>query len=278
MLVLMAGVHAGGQSQPAKAPAPVQTADGQPDIQGFWAGRAPGAFYHLEEGLNDPTEIELIPRLGSARPAASQKPASPPPAYKGIIVDPPTGKVPYQPWAAAKRKDVLDHYKESNGNLQYIDTNARCFALGVPRTNYMGSSQILQRPGSVVILNEYDNHYRIIPIDGRPHVSPRIRQWIGDSVGRWEGNTLVVDVTNFNGKAWMDMTGDFNSEDLHVVERFTVVDADSIAYEATIEDPKVYTRPWKIAFPIARLKAEGYESLEYACHEGNLWLKDLKDR
>ena len=108
MLVLVAGVHAGGQSQPAKASAPVQTPDGQPDIQGFWAGRAPGAFYHLEDGLNDPTETELIPRLGSAKPAASQKPASPPPAYKSIIVDPPTGKVPYQPWAAAKRKDVLD--------------------------------------------------------------------------------------------------------------------------------------------------------------------------
>src|SRR4051812_44193769 len=183
LVLLLAGARLLGQSaQPAKPvspasapakPAPAgRTSDGQPDIQGFWAGRAPGAFYNLEEGLNDPTEIELIPRLGTAKPSSAPRPASatPPPTYKSIIVDPPGGKVPYQPWAAAKRKDVLDHYKESNGNREYIDTNAQCFALGVPRTNYMGSSQILQRPGSVVILNEYDNHYRIIPLDGRPHL------------------------------------------------------------------------------------------------------------
>ena len=115
---------------------------------------------------------------------------------------------------------------------------------------------------------EFAHAYRIIPLDGRPHVGENLKLWQGDSRGRWEGNTLVVDVTNHNDKTWFDIVGDFHSDAMRVVERFTVVDADTIDYEATIEDPKVYTRPWKIVFTAARQKEQGFELMEHSCHEG----------
>ena len=183
------------------------------------------------------------------------------------IVEPADGRIPYQPWAAAKRREHLVNLYAPT-KLQHLDTEDRCLLLGVPRSNYRGDLQIHQIPGHVVILHEWDHAYRVIPLNGRPHVARDIKLYNGDSRGHWEGNTLVVDVTNFNDKVWLDSHGSFYSEALHVVERWTLVNADTIKYEATLEDPNVFTRPWTITFTLNRKQEQGYEFFEEACHEG----------
>ena len=125
----------------------------------------------------------------------------------------------------------------------------------------------------MVILYEAFHSYRVIPLDGRPHAPAAIHMFEGDSRGRWEGDSLVIDVTNQNGDTWFDMAGNFHSDALHVIERYTPVDANTINYEATLEDPKVYTRPFKIAFGLARNPDANYQQMEFACLEGE---KDLQ--
>jgi hypothetical protein len=125
----------------------------------------------------------------------------------------------------------------------------------------------VQVPEYVLFLFENSHAYRIIPMDSRPHLGEHIKLWMGDSRGHWEGNTLVVEVTNHNDMTWLDSHGTFHSDALHVVERFTPVNADTMRYEATITDPTVFTRPWKIALPLNRNK-EARELWEEACHEG----------
>ncbi len=177
-----------------------------------------------------------------------------------MIVDPPDGKIPYQPWALLQAKE---------NRQKYVEPNTGCFPSGVPRVFYTPTRfQILQSPGNVVILVERAHTYRIIPTDGRPHVGKNIGLWVGDSRGRWEGNTLIVDVTNQNAMPWFDQKGDFYSDAAHMVERFTLIDADTIHYEITIEDPTVYTRPWTMVFPMRRIRDKGLELPEEACHEG----------
>jgi hypothetical protein len=145
---------------------------------------------------------------------------------------------------------------------------------GIFPGGYGAGYKIVQVSGLVVIYYEMIHEARIIPVDGSPHPPQTIHLWNGDSRGHWEGNTLVVDITNYNNKgsiatniASQAMRGIGQSEQLHVVERFTIVDANTINYEATIDDPKMYTRPWKVAMPINR--DPKYEVFEYACHEGN---------
>jgi hypothetical protein len=133
--------------------------------------------------------------------------------------------------------------------------------------------QILQPAGNVVLLYEAFHSYRIIPLDNRPHIPDPIRLFEGDSRGHWEGDTLVVDVTNQNPGTWFDMAANFHSDALHVVERYTMKDSATIAYEATLDDVKVFSRPWKIAFNLVRNHASDYEQMEYACVEGE---KDLQ--
>jgi len=182
------------------------------------------------------------------------------------IVDPTDGNIPYQPWAAdQQRKIFANHW---NPKPEDLDPQSRCFPQGVPRAMYSSDLQILQPPGFVVFLVGFSHSYRVVPLDGRPHLPEDIKLFMGDSRGRWEGNTLVVDVTNNNDKTWLDVIGSFHSDALHVVERFTVVDARTINYEATIEDPKVYTRPWKLALVLERMNEQGFELFEEACHEG----------
>ena len=117
------------------------------------------------------------------------------------------------------------------------------------------------------MLHDYGHTYRTIPLDGRPHLGENIKLWMGDSRGHWEGNTLVVDVTNNNDQTWFDIVGSFHSDALHTVERWTFVSPDKIDFEVTIEDPKVFTRPWKMAWNFGRNKAE--EQWENAVWEGN---------
>ena len=232
---------------------PPRTPDGQPDIQGFWVNKSGNNSYDVEDGF---------PEFQNARIP-----------WRRVIVDPPDGKFPYQPWARAQRQEVYDHHADLT-KWEYVDPHTRCFLSGVPRVFWQTEFQIVQPPGYVVILQEFNHGSRVIPLDGRPHVGKNIELWMGDSRGRWEGNTLVVEVSNNNDKTWFDLVGDFHSEALRIVERYTFVDPDTINYEATFEDPKVYTRPVKMALtfvPAVRgAEAKSYELLEHACLEGEL--------
>lgn len=231
----------------AQAPVPVRRmADGKPDLTGYYLADAGGANYGLERHDQD----FLTPE------------------GRGVVIDPPDGKLPYQPWAKAER---IDRELPHRG---YEDPTAHCFVAGVPRSVYVPSPhQILQPPGYVVLLFERMS-WRVIPLDGRSHIPDSIRLWQGDSVGRWDGDTLVVETTNLNGKAWLNEVGDVVSHAETVVERFTPVDADTIIYRATVTDPVVYSRPWTIEMPLRR---EDEELLEVACHEDNQDLQHLKD-
>ena len=192
-----------------------------------------------------------------------------------LVVDPPNGRVPTKPSAEAARDYNKAHAADSYIHMSVWD---RCITRGVPGSifpaGYNNAYQILQTPEYVAILYEMIHDVRIIPLDGRPHVDGKIRLWMGDSRGRWEGDTLVVETANHTDKGWIAsnaasrrVKGIPQSEALHVVERFTRVSAGTIEYEVTIEDPAMYSRPWKVAMPLTR--DDGYQMYEYACHEGN---------
>ena len=218
---------------------PPRTRDGLPDITGFWSRLV------STEDIQDRPEV-----VGQS-------------AQKSLIVDPADGRIPYLPWAAAQKKANLE---------KYISPTAFCDVPGVPRMTYnFGKWQVFESLGQVVFMPEAAGSVtrRVIPTDGRPHVPPSIRLWMGDPVGHWEGNTLVVDVTNLNGKTWFDAAGDFQTENVHVVEHFTLIDKDTMLYVADIEDATEFTRPWKIAFPIPRYQGDDQEIWEVGCHEGN---------
>lgn len=236
---------------------PTRLSDGQPDIQGFWDLVPEGTFalYSLEGKVDAGYQL--------SRP--STDPAR---TFRSAIVDPADGKIPYQPWAAEVAKDHFDHFTSPQGP-QHLDTRTRCYLPGVPRHSYDAIHQFIQTPGYVLMMTEFNHAYRTIPLDGRPHVGAGIRLWQGDARGRWEGNTLIVESANFNDRTWFDVVGSFHSDALRVVERWTLVSADRIDYTATIEDPKVFTKPWKVAFTLARNTAKNYQLLEFACREGN---------
>jgi hypothetical protein len=181
--------------------------------------------------------------------------------------------VPLKPSA----EEARDRNLASVDSYELMSPWDRCITRG-PGTmfpaGYNNAYQIVQTPGFVTISNEMIHEARIIPIDGRPHLDASIRSWTGDPRGHWDGNTLVVETTNFNGKGWIAtnaasarIRGVPHSDALRLVERFTRVAADTISYEVTIEDPNVYTRPWTVAIPLTR--DDSYQIFEYACHEGN---------
>lgn len=242
-----------------------RTPDGQPDIQGLWEA-GPGANnagHSLEEGCCEPEHNRMQNRAAENIGLRQQ-----------IIIDPKNGRIPFQPWAAAKRREHLINL-DAPTELQHIEPEDRCSLQGVPRSNLRGPIQILQTPGQVVLLHEWVHAYRVIPVDGRPHAPKSAAQWQGDARGRWTGDTLVVDTRNFrhdpigyNKQPWIDSHGTFYSDALRVTERWKVVGAEAIDYEATIDDPKVFTQPWTIAYRIVRLRQRNYEFLEEACWEG----------
>lgn len=263
---------------------PSHTPDGQPDLQGTWTNATLTPFER-------PTELAGKPFLTEAEAAALEA------NYRGsfyantfgdpgigtivstrrtsLVVDPPDGRAPIRPEAEKRRDSIRDR---SSDALEYMTMWDRCITRGVPGaifpTLYNNGYQILQAPGYVAIVYEMIHDARIIPLDGRPHVGPNIRQWMGDSRGHWEGQTLVVDTTNFNGKGTIAthegagrLKGTQQSQLAHVVERFTRVDASTIKYEGMIDDPEVYTQPWRWEIPLTR--DPNYHLYEYACHEGN---------
>jgi hypothetical protein len=225
---------------------PPRTPDGRPDMQGYWerAFTSQDVEEHGADGLN----IQPGPSL---------------------VIDTPDHKIPYQPWALEFRKGIVD---------RFISPLASCFPPGIPRDIVAPAAhQIVQAPGYVMHLLEYSHSYRVIPTGNEGHVSGNVKLWQGNSRGHWEGNTLVVDVTNMNGLAWIDNAGNFASDALHVVERFTMIDRDTIHWEGRIEDPKVYTHPWTMVSALTRNKEPGFEIWEQACHEGNRSVKDQLD-
>ena len=204
-----------------------------------------------------------------------------------VGVDPADGKIPLTPEALARRKDII----ANQGKIEYLDGRVLCLAPGVPRTTISApvvGYQIFQKPGYVVIFYEQNHLYRTIPLDGRPPLDPNIRKVMGVSRGHWEGNVLVVEVTNFTNNLsnnWVigavsatpgvpaeSLTtghGIPHSELYRVTERYTPIDANTIHYEARIDDPKVFTQPWTIAYYAFARAPKNYVPVEYACFEGN---------
>ena len=233
---------------------PGRTRDGQPDIQGYWGQRNNVTTYSLERGDEDRREHNRI----TGQRTATGKP----------IVDPPSGLIPFQPWAEAKYKFLLAVHTGPE-RPEDLDPVARGFLEGTPRINLQTGFQILQPEGYVVFLYEYGHHYRIVPLDGRPHLPETIKLWMGDSRGHWEGNTLVIDVTNHNDQTWFDQVGAFHSDQLKVIERWSFAGPDALDFEATVIDSTVFTQPWKIGMNYGRNKEAGYEQMESAVWEGN---------
>ena len=233
-------------SLPTVPPDIPRRADGKPDISGYFLADAGGANYGLEQHERD----FLMP------------------ASRGQVIDPADGRLPYQSWARAERIDrVLPH-------RGYDDPTAHCFVAGVPRSHYVPAPfYVLQPEGYIVVLHERMS-WRHIFLDGRDFLPDHMRLWQGHSVGRWDGDTLVVESRNFNGKSWLNEAGDVVSHAQTVVETFTPVGPDQVTYRATVTDPIAYTRPWTIEMPFDR---SGDELLEVACLEDNGDLQHLKD-
>jgi len=292
ILAILLALPLAAQTKTWTAP---RTPDGQPDLQGVWSNPTITPFERPSEfagkaTLTEKEAAELEARAAKARidgPPKEGDPGSYNQAWfdsgtkvvstrqTSLVVDPPDGRVPLKPSAEAKRDYDLAHASDS---WEYMSVWDRCITRGVPAgmfpAGYNNSYQILQTPGYVVIFYEMIHETRVIPVDGRPHLPASVRQWNGDSRGHWEGNTLVVDTTNYNGKGWIATSaatgrikGIPQSESLHVVERFTRADKNTILYRVTINDPNVYTQPWTLAIPLSR--EENYKIYEYACHEGN---------
>jgi hypothetical protein len=252
-----------------------RTPDGQPDLQGMWTNYDATPF----EQLRPEEELPREPAVSTADWLVQDSPISR--RRRSMVVDPPNGKVPLRRDAVEKRDAafVLDA-----SSPEHYGPWERCITRGVPGSMWPGAynngHQIVQTAGYVVLHSEMIHEARVIPLDGRPHLGADIRSWDGDSRGHWEGDTLVVDTTNFNGKGWIAtnaaagrIRGIPLSQAGHTVERLTRVDEDTIQYEATIDDPNVYTSAWKVAFPLNR--DERYRIFEYACHEGNHALENM---
>ena len=179
-------------------------------------------------------------------------------ALEKFVVEPPGGKIPY-------RADALAKQKQNFQNRDTADTVKKCFLPGVPRITLLPMPfQIFQSGNFVAMVYQYGHVYRTIYVNGTEHLDG-IDFWMGDSRGHWEGKTLVVDVSDFNDQTWLDSDGDYHSDALHVIERYTRTGPKTITYEATISDPKVFTEPWKIRVPLELDTKKDARLMEYEC-------------
>jgi hypothetical protein len=217
-----------------------RTPDGQPDVQGHWSNTIAhhSNFTDPQGGVpGDPK-----PPRRALEPRETRAPSR--------VTDPPDGQVPFQPWARARQQEFVANFHNPT-QPQYIEPLARCAPGGVPKSFMWHGYEIRQYPGYVLFL--FDSGTRIIHLDGKPHLDGKIKLWNADSRGHWEGNTLVVDVTNNNGKALFGRSGEFFSENAQVTERYVFApDGQRYNYKATITDPAVYTRPWTATIPARR--------------------------
>ena len=232
----------GGKSGGAKAGRVPRTKQGKPDFSGFWSFNLPNGAANIETGVG-PTG------RGGGK----------------VIVKPANGRVPYTPAARAKAEDIAAH-------RMILEPSLHCFPGGVPHQTWMQfGAQYLQNKDYLVIVWEMNHDRRIIPLDGRPHQLPdSVRLFQGESVGHWEGDTLVVRTTNQGPKNWFDTSGHYQPGDVDVVERFTMTDANTIHYEATTTSTE-FTQPMKVVGTISRAEMENpsYEQMEWGCIEGN---------
>ena len=235
-----ASAQARGGSSPYRAP---RAADGHPDLTGIWQA-VNTANWDLQD---HPAHQGPVTALGASFSV---------PAGAGVVEG---NEIPYQPWAAEKKK-------QNGDNWVALDPEIKCYMPGVPRATYLPYPfQIVQSRNTILIAYEFASASRIVRMtktDDAP-----IDSWMGWSRGRWEGDTLVVDVTGLNDQTWFDRAGNFHSEALHVVERYTRTGPDHLWYEATIDDPKVFTRPWKMSMPLYRRMDKNAQLLEYKCVE-----------
>lgn len=221
------------REEKAKLPTytPPRMPDGVPNLQGHWGDAGGDGLSYLE----DHEYVDVTT-----------------PAQETFVSDPPDGKIPYTPWALAKRNEILAGlgrgWPGETGERLYSNPAAYCINY-MPRFAF-SALEIVQQPGVVIMLGE--EGFRVIPTDGRPPIGENAKFWFGSSRGHWEGDTLVVEVTNLNGLGWFDSTGQFYSENTRMTERWRLVDENTIDFEVTIEDPTIYTRPWKMNFPRRR--------------------------
>jgi hypothetical protein len=243
---LAAGVVFSPSMSRASAQSPAltvpRTADGKPNLNGIWQSMN-AADWDLQAHAAEPGRPDLG-AIGAVPPGLS-------------VVE--GNEIPYRQAALAKKQE---NFKKR----LTADPEIKCYLPGVPRATYQPFPfQIVQTPGTILVSYEFASASRIIKMAKlKP---PPVDSWMGQSSGRWEGDTLVVDVTGFNGDAWFDRAGNFASDSLHVVERYTLATPDVVQYEATIEDPKVFTRPWKISMPLYRHLEKNAQLLEFKCVE-----------
>lgn len=222
-----------GIAQTESAYTPPRTPDGHPDLQGIWQVVNTAAWDLEAHGasLGIPAGLSVVDR----------------------------GTIPYLPDALTIRRENFEHRGER-------DPETKCFLPGVPRITYMPYPfRIIQQEDKVSFAYEYLRTIRYVYMNGNSHPPGPIEWWMGDSRGRWDGDTLVVDVIHFNDQTWFDRAGNFHSEALHVVERYSPIGPDHLLYEATIEDPNVFSRPWTIRMPLYRRQEANAELLEYQC-------------
>jgi hypothetical protein len=294
-LTPVAGQSRGAAAKKWTAP---RTPDGQTDLQGTWSNATITPLERSKElagkqffTAQEAAEYEKRIVEGSNRDRRGSDAASDlvgayneawfdrgtkvvPSRRTSLVIDPPDGKIP--PLTERAQKDAAARAaaaKRAPDGPEDLPLLVRCIlwpTAGPPMlpTAYNNNYQIFQSPGYVTILIEMIHDVRIIPLDGRPHLPKNIRQWMGDSRGHWEGKTLVVDTTNFTNKTNFMGSG----ENLHLIERFTRTDADTLLYEFKVDDPTTFTRPWKGEIPMTKAPGPIYE---YACHEGNYSMTNM---
>ena len=299
VVLSLAASPAAGQSATNARPS-LRTPWGDPDLQGLWTNATITPFERPRELADKQTlsaeeaaafEKQTLQARDADRREGAGADADLALAYNqfwydrgtkvvstrrtSLVTDPPDGRVPSLTLEGQRRADARAAARRSSpaDGPEDRPLAERCIlwpTAGPPMlpSGYNNNYQVLQTPAHVVILIEMIHDVRIIPLDGRPHASPNIRQWLGDSRGRWDGNTLVVTTTNYTNKT--NFRG--ASEHLRLTERFTRVDAETINYEFTVDDPTTFTKPWTAAIPMT--KAEG-PIFEYACHEGNYGMTNL---
>ncbi len=264
----------------SQAARPSRTSDGKPNFSGIWQAlnEAHWDLQAHEARSGAVTQQGVYPYSFARVPAApvlALGAAAGVPGSIGVVQG--DGQIPYTPEAAAIKKENAEHWIDRDPEL-------KCYLPGIPRAMYMPYPfQVVQSTNKIQMAYEFTSTARTIHLDAVE--PPPDDTYMGHSVGRWEGDTLVVDVTHFNGRNWLDRAGNFHSEALHLVERFTPITADAVRYEVTIEDPKVFTRPWRIAMPLYRRLEPNAQLLEYRCIEfveeflyGNLRKEQLVKR